>query len=103
MPWESSRDFIRDCLAKAMKGKPGENGPGTLREVRGKNDSGTWFTIIGTWRLYARFLAAVAAESAQTAHILDFSMVPGDPGDGSGEMEFFFVGCRLEDFEKRGS
>jgi len=30
-------------------------------------------------------------------------MVPGDPGDGSGEMEFFFVGCRLEDFEKRGS
>jgi len=103
MSWESNREVIRTCLAEAMKGKAGANGPGTLREVCGKNDSDTWFTIIGTWRLYARFLAAVAAESAQTAHILDFNMVPGDPGDGSGEMEFFFVGCRLADFEKRGS
>ncbi|QJD53851.1 hypothetical protein SEA_KELA_291 [Streptomyces phage Kela] len=60
MPWESSREMIRTCLARAI-------------------------------------------EDAQTAHILDFSMVPGDPGDGSGEVEFFFVGCRLEDFERRGS
>lgn len=101
MPWESSRDFIRDCLATAMERRAGENGPGTLHEHRGENDRETWFSILGTWRLYARFLAAVAARNVQTADILDFSMVPRYVSThGSDVLDFTFFGYQLEDFGK---
>lgn len=101
MPWESNREVIRSCLATAMEGKAGENGPGILREHRGQGDRETWFSILGTWRLYARFLAAVAARNVQTADILDFNMVPRYVSThGSDVLDFTFFGCQLEDFGK---
>jgi hypothetical protein len=98
VPWQSDRGAVREALIEAKKINGVDLGPATLTEQAGASDSNTWFCLTGTWRLYARFLASVAAIDPQTSDILDFNMNPREAGDGV--MHFFFMGCELVDIRK---
>lgn len=98
MPWQSDRGSIHGALGEAKKAKGVELGPASLTEQVGEGNAATWFCLTGTWRLYARFLAAVAAIDPQTSNILDFNMAPREAGDGL--VHFFFMGCQLIDMRR---